>query len=125
MLQRVPSFALETNFFQKNSGSIPRMHVSPVKHSYGSVTGGRTDRQTDDGQSDPYVLLCFAGDTIIQPSKSGQGQTVNDVIRIQRLHQSRNHRRFLLLFSIRYHLFNKIQRNSNSKVYVLSYDAKI
>ena len=23
----------------------------------------RTDRQTDDGQSDPYVLLCFAGDT--------------------------------------------------------------
>ena len=23
----------------------------------------RTDRQTDDGQSDPYVPLCFAGDT--------------------------------------------------------------
>ena len=32
-----------------------------------SVTDGRTDRQTDrrtdDGQSDPYVSLCFAGDT--------------------------------------------------------------
>ena len=26
-------------------------------------TGGRTDRQTDAGQSDPYVPLCFAGDT--------------------------------------------------------------
>ena len=47
------------------------MHVSPSKHSYGSVTDGRTDRrtdrqtdrQTDDGQSDPYVSLCFAGDT--------------------------------------------------------------
>ena len=23
----------------------------------------QTDRQTDDGQSDPYVSLCFAGDT--------------------------------------------------------------
>ena len=34
-----------------------------------SVTPGqtdrRTDRQTDDGQSDPYVPLCFAGDTKI------------------------------------------------------------
>ena len=32
-----------------------------------SVTGGRMDRQTDgqtdNGQSDPYVSLCFAGDT--------------------------------------------------------------
>ena len=37
--------------------------MSPAKHSYGSVTDGRTDRQTDDGQSDPYVSLCFAGDT--------------------------------------------------------------
>ena len=51
------------------------MHVSPAKHSYGSVTDGRTDRQTDrqtdgrtdrqtdDEQSDHYVSLCFAGDT--------------------------------------------------------------
>ena len=28
-----------------------------------SVTTGQTHRQTDAGQSDPYVLLCFAGDT--------------------------------------------------------------
>ena len=29
------------------------------------VTTGQTDkRQMDAGQSDPYVLLCFAGDTI-------------------------------------------------------------
>ena len=26
-------------------------------------TDGRTDGQTDAGQSDPYVPLCFAGDT--------------------------------------------------------------
>ena len=41
------------------------MHVSPAKHSYASVTvtDGQTDRRTDDGQSDPYVALCFAGDT--------------------------------------------------------------
>ena len=42
------------------------MHVSPVKHSYAlhmyyqeSVTTG----QTHAGQSDPYVPICFAGDT--------------------------------------------------------------
>ena len=29
------------------------MHVSPAKHNYASVTDGRTDRQTDDGQNDP------------------------------------------------------------------------
>ena len=50
------------------------MHVSPAKHtcSYGSVTDGQTDGRTDgqtdgrtdDGQTDPYVSLCFAGDTI-------------------------------------------------------------
>ena len=34
------------------------MHVFNAKHSYASVT----DRQTDDGQSDPYVSLCFAGE---------------------------------------------------------------
>ena len=51
--------------------------MSPAKHSSAGVTDGRTDRQTDrrtdgrtdrqtedrrteDGQSDPYVSLCFA-----------------------------------------------------------------
>ena len=43
------------------------MHVSPAKHSYGSVTDGRTD----DVQSDPYVLPHFAGDT-----KKGPGMHV-------------------------------------------------
>ena len=28
-----------------------------------SVTTRQMDRQTDAGHSDPYVLLCFAGDT--------------------------------------------------------------
>ena len=53
------------------------MHVSPAKHSSASVTDGQTDRQTDgqtdrqtdrqtdDGQSGPYVSLCFTGDTKI------------------------------------------------------------
>ena len=52
------------------------MHVSPVKHSYivcvttkkvwlpDRQTHRRTDGQTDAGQSDPYVPLCFVGDTI-------------------------------------------------------------
>ena len=47
------------------------MHVSPAKHSYAWLSRKcdyRTDRhthaQTDAGQSDPYVPLCFAGDTI-------------------------------------------------------------
>ena len=35
-----------------------------------SVTTGQTDAWTDAGQSDAYVLLCFAGDTIVLfPSK--------------------------------------------------------
>ena len=54
------------------------MHVSPAKHSFGKCDrkvwrmDGRTDRQTD-GQSDPNVSLCFAGDTIIfiRPSSDG------------------------------------------------------
>ena len=50
------------------------VHVSPAKHSdtvttKESVTkckyrtDGHADGQNDAGQSDPYVLLCFAGDT--------------------------------------------------------------
>ena len=62
------------------------MHVSPVKHSYGSVTDGQTDGQTDDGQSDPYVSLCFAGDTKSvtngQTHKLTHGQILNKVIPI-------------------------------------------
>ena len=50
------------------------MHMSPAKHSYvwlprkcdyrtDTPTDWQTDRQTDTGQSDPYVPLCFAGNT--------------------------------------------------------------
>ena len=42
----------------KNNGSIPRNACV----AYGSVTDGLTDGRTD-GQSDPYVSLCFAGNT--------------------------------------------------------------
>ena len=38
------------------------MHVSPAKRNFGKCDR-RTDRQTDDGQSDPHVSLCFSGDT--------------------------------------------------------------
>ena len=44
------------------------MRVSPAKHSFGKFdirTDRQTDRRTDDGQSDPYVSLCFTGDTKI------------------------------------------------------------
>ena len=39
----------------KIAAAFRGMHVSPAKHSYGSVTDGRTDGQTDDGQSDPCM----------------------------------------------------------------------
>ena len=71
---RMLSFSLA--FFEiKIVAAFRGMHVSPAKHSYASVTDGQTDRrtdrqmdgqtgrQTDDGQSDPYLSLCFAGDT--------------------------------------------------------------
>ena len=62
-----------------NAGNIVAafqgLHVSPAKNSYAWLprkcdyrserqTDGRTDGQTDTWESDPYVPLCFAGDTI-------------------------------------------------------------
>ena len=45
---------------------LRNIHVA-MRDYQGSVTtgetDGRTERQTDAGQSDPYVPLCFAGDT--------------------------------------------------------------
>ena len=53
------------------------MNVSPGKHSYAWLprkcdyqTDRYMDRQTDAGQSDHYVPLCFAGDTKIQHSSN-------------------------------------------------------
>ena len=37
-----------------------RLHMRDYQES---VTTGQTHRQTDAGQSDPYVPLCFVGDT--------------------------------------------------------------
>ena len=51
---------------QKIVAAFRGMHVSPAKHSFGKCdrqTDRQTDRQMDDGQSDPYVSICFAGDT--------------------------------------------------------------
>ena len=52
----------------------------------------------------------------LQPPKHRQRQIVNYVMRIQRLHKLQYHRRLLVLFSMLYSLFNKIQRNFNEKV---------
>ena len=51
----------------EHSGSIPR-HACRLRNIaicdyQESVTTGQTHGQTDAGQSDPYVPLCFAGDT--------------------------------------------------------------
>ena len=43
------------------------MHALPAKHGYAGLSRKcdyRTDGQTDAGQSDPYLPLSFAGDTI-------------------------------------------------------------
>ena len=50
------------------------MHASPAKHSYASLPRKcdyRTNIQTDAGQSDPYVPLCFAGDTKMTELSNG------------------------------------------------------
>ena len=60
------------------------MHVSPAKHSYAwlprkcyrTYIHTNTHRQTDTGQSDPYVPLCFAGDTI-KNDKAQSGEVMN------------------------------------------------
>ena len=61
----------------------------------------------------------------LQPPKHRQRQIVNYVMRIQRLHKFQYHRRFLVLFSIVYPLFNKIQRNVNETVCERTRFAKI
>ena len=64
------------------------------------------------------TISCFWTNffTKIQSSKPGQRQTVKDVMRTQRLREVGYHRRYLVLFSILYPLFNKIQRNFNVTV---------
>ena len=52
----------------------------------------------------------------LQPPKHRQRQIVNYVMRKQRLHKLQYHRRFFVLFSMLYPLFDKIQRNFNETV---------
>ena len=63
-------YTQEQFLFSNIVAAFRGMHVSPAKHSYGWLprkcdywTDTQTDGQTDAGQKDPYVLLCFAGDT--------------------------------------------------------------
>ena len=44
---------------------LRKIALESVTEKCDRQTDGRTDRQTDNGQSDPYVSLCFAGDTKI------------------------------------------------------------
>ena len=60
----IKSFTMQCFYTWKIVAAFQGMHVSPAKHSYASVTDGRTnrqtDRQTDDGQSDPYLSPAIA-----------------------------------------------------------------
>ena len=67
------SLPAETNAYGNIVAAFWGMHVLPAKHSFAWLprkcdyrTDRHTDggRQTDSGQSDHYVQLCFAGDTI-------------------------------------------------------------
>ena len=71
------------------------------------------------------LLLGLISFQNLQPPKHRQRQIVNYVMRIQRLHKLQYHRRFLLLFSMLYPLFNKIQRNFNETVCERTRFAKI
>ena len=62
------------------------------------------------------LLLELTSFQKLQPQKYRQRQNVNYVMRIQKLHKLPYHRRFLVLFSMLYPLFNKIQRNFNETV---------
>ena len=42
-----------------------RLRNTAMRDYQESATTGQTDTQTDAGQSDPYVPLCFTGDTKI------------------------------------------------------------
>ena len=61
----------------------------------------------------------------LQPPKNRQRQIVNFVMRIQRLHKLQYHRRFSVLYSMLYPLFNKIKRNFNETVCERTRFAKI
>ena len=71
------------------------------------------------------LLLELISFQILQPPKQRQRQNVNYVMRIPRLHELQYHRRFLVLFSMVYPLFNKIQRNFNETVCERTRFAKI
>ena len=62
--------------------------VTTLKSVTTGRTDRRTDRQTDAGQSDPYVPLCFAGDTKMH----GRVYKVNSKL----LHQWLEHKIWIL-----------------------------
>ena len=51
--------------------AIRGMHVSPAKHSSGSVTDGRTDRRTDRQTTDKVIPMCrYASQATQKPSNA-------------------------------------------------------
>ena len=51
--------------WQHSKECMCRLRNIAMRDYQESVTTGQTDGQKDAGQSDPYVPLCFAGDTIV------------------------------------------------------------
>ena len=70
----------------------------------------------------PLEIISFQK---LQPPKHRQRQIVHYVMHIQSLHKLQYHRIFLVLFSMLYPLFNKIQRNCNETVCERTRFAKI
>ena len=62
-----PQVRIEQTVSNKKNivAAFRRMQVSPAKHSYAWLPR-KCDYRADTGQSDPYVPLCFAGDSKIK-----------------------------------------------------------
>ena len=56
------SFVIFLKYLKENEECMCRLRNIAMRDYQEIVTTGQTDGQTDTGQSDPYVQLCFAGD---------------------------------------------------------------
>ena len=54
---------IRETLWQHSEECMCRLRNIAMHDNQESVTTGQTDGQTDAGQSDPYLPLCFAGDT--------------------------------------------------------------
>ena len=82
-----------------------------------SVTTGqtRTDGQTDAGQSDPYVPLCFAGDSIKDPGAERVSLREQVMIKTARLSFLKDKRYFITCVKLYRAEFTKYTLHTNWK----------